>query len=181
MDRVEFLILPPNLNLATCYLDQVRAVARFQYPIDGMLRQLKFRSAKPYAQVCAELLYRHGWWRPVSAVTTVPTDQDRLRHRGFNQAEEIARRFAVRSGLRYQDLLIRTRPTKSQTSTGSAEERISNLDQVFAVSNMVRLPQKVLLIDDTLTTGSTLNHCAQVLKAAGVKQVDALTVAYEQA
>ena len=96
--------------------------------------------------------------------------------RGFNQAELLARRVAVRYGLRPANNLRRSRYTKAQASLSEAE-RQKNLKNSFVVYQPEQVwGKRVLLVDDVMTTGATLREAAGVLKAAGVKCVSALTL-----
>jgi ComF family protein len=103
----------------------------------------------------------------------VPLHRARQRARGFNQA----RALAVHLGLPVSDALIRTRPTESQADL-PAERRHSNVRGAFAISRHADVEGRtVVLIDDVMTTGATLNACAAVLLDAGAAEVRALTAA----
>lgn len=111
-------------------------------------------------------------------VAPVPLHPFRLLRRRYNQAAEIARPLARRHGLAFAPgLLVRTRATASQGSkSGGARRR--NVAGAFAVPRPARVVgRRVLLIDDVLTTGATLEACARALKSAGAIAVDVATVA----
>jgi ComF family protein len=111
-------------------------------------------------------------------VTPVPLHPWRRVQRGFNQADDLARR----AGLPVLRALVRTRPTATQTGL-SAGARRRNVRNAFGLSPWLRLSTRsvagrvVVLIDDVRTTGATLEECAAVLKRAGAREVRALTVA----
>ncbi len=110
----------------------------------------------------------------------VPLHRSRRRTRGFNQAELIARaalkRLPRELGLD-SGVLVRQRETVSQVGL-SREERIENMRGAFRVSNAGRVKgRNVIVVDDVMTTGTTLAECACVLKQAGAEQVWAATVA----
>ena len=110
----------------------------------------------------------------------VPLHRKRLRHRYFNQAEEIARALASHTGLPVLKALSRIRPTDSQTRL-SRKQRMANLCGAFAITRqgsheVASAPAGVVLIDDVLTTGSTVNECAKTLRHAGFRQVFVVTV-----
>ena len=101
----------------------------------------------------------------------------RKRERGFNQAELLALALHRLSGLPLTDALQRTRYTTTQTQFDRSE-RMENLRGAFRLrrgSNVQDL--RMLLVDDVLTTGSTLSECASVLKKAGALSVHAATAA----
>jgi len=110
-------------------------------------------------------------------VVPVPLHADRLRERGYNQAEMIARPLARRLGLRLESyLLARTRPRPPQLVL-SRSERWDSVRGAYATRAGVRVDNlRVLLVDDVFTTGATLDSCARALRKAGAAQVNGLTV-----
>jgi len=108
----------------------------------------------------------------------VPLEKKKLRWRGFNQAEEIAKeltKFFKRPLL--SDCLIKVKETQAQIDL-SKKERRENIRGVFLVKNAERIKgRKILLIDDVYTTGSTMEECARVLKEAGAKEIVGIVVA----
>jgi ComF family protein len=115
--------------------------------------------------------------RHFDVVTPVPLHSARERERGFNQAALLAELLARRTGWRVNDALDRIRYTTTQTAYDRAE-RMRNLEGAFRLRpNADVRGLRVLLIDDVLTTGSTLSECARVLKAGGAVSVHAATAA----
>lgn len=121
---------------------------------------------------------------PLLAVTgpatlvPVPVHRERLRARGYNQAELLARELAVVARRPMADLLVRTRPTTKQHRLDRAA-RLANLRRAFAVRPSRRAPATVVLVDDIVTTTATLEACASVLVEAGAREVYGLAVARE--
>ncbi len=110
-------------------------------------------------------------------VSFVPLHSKRLRWRGFNQAELLAKRVSANLDLPLEDLLIRKKNTPQQAKL-SREERLSNLHEAFEISLEFTFKGKtVILVDDVSSTGSTLMECAKTLKEAGVKEVWGLVLA----
>lgn len=109
----------------------------------------------------------------------VPLHRRRLLHRHFNQSAEIARAVGKQSGLPVVAALRRIRSTDTQTRL-SRKERLRNLTGAFALSahgrKWLSRVNGVIVVDDVLTTGSTVEACAATLKAAGCKRVQVLTV-----
>jgi ComF family protein len=153
--------------------DAVWATHAYAPPLDGLVRDLKFQGALPHARVLGMLLAGHrrrGGQLP-DAVVPVPLGRSRFADRGFNQAEEIARHAARHLGLRLRPgLLRRTRDTEAQSGLG-ADARRSNLAHAFSVGR-ARLPARIALVDDVLTTGSTATAAARTLKEAGAAWVE---------
>jgi competence protein ComFC len=113
----------------------------------------------------------------IDAVVPVPLHALRRREREFNQAEVLARGLARRENLVFLDALRRVRHTVTQTHF-DRRRRMQNLRDAFELRQNVTVQGKhLLLVDDVLTTGSTLDECARVLLEAGAESVRALTVA----
>lgn len=104
-------------------------------------------------------------------VSCIPMSRDRLRVRGFNQSELIAKRTAAELGLPFEALLGRENGAKIQHDL-SYEERLANTDLRFIVKDAERISGRtILLIDDIVTSGMTMSECARLLRQAGAKKV----------
>lgn len=114
---------------------------------------------------------------PYDAIVPIPLHPARLRERRFNQAHAIGEIVAKRAAVSLLPCLQRRRYTETQTRF-DRRDRMRNLRNAFAVRNSTAVTGKrLLLVDDVLTTGSTLHECAFVLLAAGADSVRAVTVA----
>lgn len=114
---------------------------------------------------------------PPGLVVPVPLHPRRLRERGFNPAALLARWIAREHGLRFDAALLeRVRATPSQTGLGRRARRV-NVRGAFAVPRDAHAPRAIWLVDDVVTTGSTLAECARTLRRAGAKQIVAICVA----
>ena len=165
-----------------------RAVSFGEYEAElrGLIHLLKYESVMPVAgplggllaQAIQELL--RGRQDAPPLMIPVPLHKRRRRTRGFNQAELIARLAARQCSPRLEaatDVLERRRDTISQVGL-SREERIANVRDAFGVANPGRVAgRSVIVVDDVMTTGTTLSECARVLKQAGAERVWAATVA----
>jgi ComF family protein len=131
--------------------------------------------ARPLAAWTAEVLPELG---DVDLLLPVPLHWSRRVKRGFNQAELFAKELSKITGVPADGrALRRTRPTPSQAGL-SRRQRRENLRGVFEVKDAVRVRgRSVAVIDDVMTTGTTVAACAQVLKKAGAGRVTALTAA----
>ncbi len=111
------------------------------------------------------------------SLVPVPLHWRRRRKRHFNQSAEIARAISKQVGLPVLDALRRVKPTSTQTRL-NRHQRMANLKGAFALTRHGRSAseQGVILVDDVLTTGSTVHACAHELKRAGMKRVVVLTV-----
>ena len=102
----------------------------------------------------------------------------RLQQRGYNQSTEISRTLSQILKTRMnQSILIRKRHTKTQTKL-NIQQRIQNVDDAFAIKDKISISGKtILLLDDVITTGSTINSCAKQLKLNGAKFVYVVSAA----
>ena len=162
--------------------DAARSAARYDGVVGEALRQLKYEKALWLAPDLAELMHRclkaEFPERAFDWIVPVPLYHVRRRDRSYNQsavlAAELARRLRSKTSVR---LLRRIRPTATQTNL-TAAQRLSNVTDAFQYGREKRLTGKnILLVDDVMTTGATVNACAKALKKGGAKAVHVLTVA----
>jgi competence protein ComFC len=114
---------------------------------------------------------------PFDALVPVPLHATRIRERGYDQIAALVELLGKRSRHPVWSCLRRSRYTESQTRF-SRKERLQNLRNAFALRKGTSvLGKRLILIDDVLTTGSTLDECARVLNGHGAKSVRAVTVA----
>lgn len=106
----------------------------------------------------------------IQVIVPVPVHASRLKTRGFNQAAVLAEKLSAELGIPWEELLIRVKKTEPQKSLGSAE-RLKNLRGAFEAEQEAGKWERVLLVDDIYTTGSTAEICSRALLKTGVKQV----------
>lgn len=145
-------------------------------PVDAMVAALKFHNRLDLGRVFGLLLAgRAAGWRG-DAVLALPLAPPRLRERGYNQSEEIARVLAARLGRPLlHHALVRLRNTASQQGLRLAQRRI-NVRGAFQATPVVA-GRHLLLVDDVLTSGATLNEAAAALRRAGALSVTNAVVA----
>jgi len=162
----------------------ILAVAAFAHrgPVRRSLAALKYTGASRVAPILAaaaaprlERLLAVAGNVPL---VPVPVHRDRLRERGYNQAELLARALAQRHGLRVAAFLERVRPTTKQHRLDRAA-RLANLRDAFRAVVGRAPPRTVVLVDDIITTTATLEACASVLRDAGVAEVYGFAIARE--
>ena len=149
----------------------------YTFPIDAVLKGLKFHNKLDVAPMLAELLapaVRDSEER-LDALVPVPLHRWRHARRGYNQAGEIARALSRLTGVPVRRLVTRVRATSPQTGL-DAKSRRRNLRGAFHVRR--RAPAaRVLVIDDVITTGETVRAVAGALQASGIDEVRVLAVA----
>lgn len=153
------------------------APLEYAFPVDAAIKALKFKRRLFYAPAFAELLCKAADRLPgdIDAVLPVPLHWQRRWFRGFNQAVEIGKPFARHLGVPLVRNVRRKRATAFQSGL-SARERARNLKSAFVVRGPLKY-RHVLIIDDVITTGTTMRQIARVVKRAGVARVSALAVA----
>lgn len=113
---------------------------------------------------------------PATIIVPVPLHPRRRRERGFNQAEVLAVALGRLLDRPVRPLLRRVRYTTAQ-ATLKADQRTKNIRDAFAIASLEKAPERVILVDDVITTGSTMAECAAVLRQHGVKQITAVALA----
>src|SRR5260221_7684489 len=160
--------------------DRARSYAVYEGALVRAILLLKFERMEPlgvwFAERLAEVVKAEGL--DADVVVPVPLHRNRERERGYNQADLIARPLARRLKLPHRAvLLVRTRP-RPDKHVLSLEERWESVRGAFATRPGSQVDNlRVLLVDDVMTTGATLDACARALRAAGAKSVTGLTVA----
>lgn len=169
-------------------IDGLYAVSNYDGLIASLIGAVKYRFLFDMAALGGDILHwqgcKLGIWesfsRQTTAIVPVPIHWKKRWERGFNASQLYAKPLANKLGLYLlPDLLIKTKRTKAQAQL-SRSERLTNIKGSFftSVSDPLRLPKNVILIDDVATTGSTLQECAASLKKAGVKKVFAVVLAH---
>jgi ComF family protein len=146
-------------------------------PVDQMITGLKFGHELVFARVLGTLLVdnitmQRGKTPLPDCIIPMPLHASRLRERGFNQALEIARVVGRQLSLPIDRGLLQRRRATAAQSQLSAEAREQNLQQAFAVQSNAQSPKHLAIIDDVLTTGSTANAAAAVLRRAGARHIE---------
>ncbi len=157
-------------------LYSVRAVTRYEGVAKSLVWKLKFDGARAGTTVAADMM-ASSFVPPAGAIIThVPTATSRVRQRGYDQAYLIARQLARRTGLSYQPLMLRLGHAQQHGAT--RRQRLAQLQGAFRVPHPdAVLGAHIVLVDDVITTGKTLEAAAASLKAAGARRVEALVFA----
>lgn len=163
----ECLQRPPPLH-------ETHATFVYGFPLDRLVPRFKFHNDLAAGRLLSELMIEGFADLPrPHALVPVPLHLDRLRQRGYDQALELARPLtrALRVPL-LPDVLVRTRATAPQSELDAGARR-RNLRRAIEVRTGATLPEHVVLVDDVMTTGATLQAAAKTLLRAGVSRVDA--------
>ena len=159
-----------------CALFQAWTVTIHEGPAKTLIHRLKFERARAAAAPAAAAIAAQVPGDRERIVTHIPTASSRVRARGYDQAQLIARRAAKLTGSTYTPLLVRFGQHRQVGQTRKVRQR--QMAEAFRPVHEHKIRGKhVLLIDDVLTTGSTLEAAAATLKAAGAKRVSAAVFA----
>lgn len=153
----------------------VAAPLIYDFPVNRLVQTLKFRRQLAEGRVLSHLMAEYVYHQALDlpdVLIPVPLHRWRLMKRGFNQAYELAYYIARTLGIRLDaGSLRRSRKTKAQSGL-SRKQRLKNVRHAFQWQADQRAPGHVVLIDDVMTTGTTVTECARVLLDAGARRVD---------
>lgn len=171
-------ILTKLVEHPTPNLDYIIIAGSYEHPLlKELIKLYKFHGVTALAEPLAGIMGRALAVFPVQTapvLVPIPLHWKRARARGYNQSELLAKRLAQNRGTRMQNLLKRTKATRSQAKLGRAE-RLKNV--VGAFRCIGDAPAEVMLIDDIATTFATLESAAGELKKNGAKHIAALVIA----
>lgn len=164
--------------------EKASAYGSYEAGLKELIHLLKYDHVLPAAAVLGRMLAEavtdlqpdFGFIPPL--VIPVPLHESKIRQRGFNQSELIARAMVDKCGVSLElapKLLVRKRETDSQTGL-TRQQRVANLRGAFSVTNEIA-GRDILIVDDVFTTGTTASECARVLRRGGAKKVWVATVA----
>ena len=162
--------------------DFARSFGAYTPRMSRAILLLKYGNVAPlgawFARRLAGLIEHQPQVFAADAVVPVPLDRGRLRERGYNQAEIIAKPLARLLGIPFRScLLLRTRPRPNQLRL-TRRERWETVRGAYATHKAAQVDKlRVLLVDDVFTTGATLDACSRALKGAGAARVVGVTVA----
>ena len=168
-------------NLKFSFLDSWAAVWYYEGYIRKSLLRYKFGRARHYAPVYGRMLamkllneYPEGF----DILTWVPISQRRKWKRGFDQVQLIAQSTGQQLGTPAVSTLRKTRHTNPQSRLSDASHRRANILGAYAVPDpSIVAGKRILLLDDIITTGSTVSECAKTLLTAGAKEVFCAAIA----
>lgn len=162
-------------------------------PIKKALWLLKYKGRRRLANIFAENLYgkiieelselrmMENFRDPL--LVPIPLSKNRLRDRGYNQAQLLCEKLAAidqnKNFKLEKNILVKPVDTKSQARIENRSERLRNILGSFAAENEKLIKKRnIILIDDITTTGATLNEARKILKKAGARKIIAFTVAH---
>jgi ComF family protein len=175
-------LLCPACQDRTYAFERARSFALYEEAVVRAILLLKFEQIEPlgawFSERLAELVSAEGATLAADVVVPVPLHRERERERGYNQAALISKPLAKRLRLPHKAVLLMRTRARPDKQVLSLEERWESVRGAFATRPGSQVDNlRVLLVDDVLTTGATLDACARALREAGAKSVMGLTVA----
>jgi len=154
---------------------------RYDGPVRDSVHRFKFGGKSFYAKAYAALMAEEvrtlpeGQW---DVISWVPLSKKRLRERGYDQAFLLARELGEHFEKQPVSMLKKTKHTRAQSTLTDSRDRFSNVKDVYAPLEPEKIAgKKILLVDDVITSGSTLSSCRKVLMEAGAAGVTGVTLA----
>lgn len=162
------------------YFDNLLIMAKFTGSLMKLLKALKYHDSKNLAPFLAKMLWRHLIIPSADLISFIPLHPRKLHLRGYNQGLEIALELGKILQIPVKNLLEKKENTKAQAQIKNQQKRLQRMQGIFQVrtkyKNLIK-DKRILLIDDVLTTGATLNAVSQTLKEAHAKTIIGLIVA----
>ncbi|MEK7464073.1 MAG: hypothetical protein AAB610_03070 [Patescibacteria group bacterium] len=158
----------------------IKSIFSYKDPlVKELVWQIKYKKNKKAVEIASHALFHNLKWPAL--LIPIPISKKRRKERGYNQCEllieEILELDVENKFEKDFDLLIRSKHIEKQTHK-KRNERLENTKNIFEVTKKENLVQKIIIIDDVSTTGSTLKEARDELLSAGYSDVTALTVAH---
>ena len=160
--------------------DRVISLLHYQAPVTWLLQQMKFHNKPAYARLLSRLfltrIQQDSKAMP-EVIIPVPLHHKRQFQRGFNQSDEIALTLSKTLNCRLDRKLLQRQVNNRHQSGLDAKQRRKNVRGVFKLTTSKLTYNHVAVVDDVMSTGSTVNEIAKLLKRSGVKKVDVWVLA----
>ena len=175
-------LLCPACQDRTYAFEKARSFAVYEGAVVRVILLLKFEQIEPlgawFAERLTELVNTEAAALAADVVVPVPLHRERQRERGYNQAALLSKPLAKKLRLPHKAVLLMRTRARPDKQILSLEERWESVRGAFATRQGSQVDNlRVLLVDDVLTTGATLDACARALREAGAKSVIGLTLA----
>ncbi len=173
-------ILCGQCQQKTPQFDRVISLLHYQPPVTWLLQQMKFHNKPAYARLLSSLLLSRIQQDSAAmpeAIIPVPLHHKRQFQRGFNQSDEIAITLSKALNCPLDRKLLQRQLNNRHQSGLDAKQRRQNVRGIFRLTKYKATYDHVAVVDDVMSTGSTVNEIARILKKTGVKTVDVWVLA----
>ncbi len=162
------------------FIDGAYSCFHYEGDARNALIRYKFGGLSKYAvdfAVYLEECIKENLSGEFDVISWIPLSRKRLRSRGYDQAKLLADEVCARLGISAVRTLRKTRDTAPQSKQREISKRMANILGAYEMASFDATGKRIILIDDILTTGSTVSECARILKTAGAEKVYVVTVA----
>ncbi len=171
-----------NEKKSEVFLDKVKALFAYDGSIKKIIHQYKYKGVRDLYETLGFWLYQFLVIDKVDVITYIPIHRRRLNDRGYNQAKLIAQFLAEKINVPCLPLLKRTIYQEKQALSIDKNERLEKSKDIFVIqkkiANKLNRKIKILIIDDVITTGATINQAGKVLKQEGFEKVYGVALAH---
>jgi len=159
------------------YYDEFIYFSEYENVLKNKMLAYKFNDKKYLKDFFAQELAKCLYGVQADYIIGVPITKKRLRERGYNQTNLIAKELSKSLDIEYiPNMLVKIKDTEHQSKLSKTERKF-NIKNCFDVADIYNIAgKKILLIDDIFTTGATVNECSKMLKKAGAKKVIVSTI-----
>lgn len=181
---IPFYSQPLKIKVEECYLDKIYVMSPYDGVIKKMITKYKYQGVIDIGKTLANIIYYYYSIPETDLITYIPITKQKKDKRGFNQTKQICEHLSKLGKYKVVSTLIKVGNYKSQASMKTKKDRMNNLKDSFVVSQKIKQYLKnhpvnsILIIDDVITTGTTLNQAAKKLKELGIKMVYGFTLAH---
>lgn len=182
-------IIPNKEELNIKYCFQVLTASNYNNPlIKKIIWNFKYKGAYILSDTIADILImnisllnsiKKNRDKKNFLIIPVPISKKKLRQRGYNQSDILAKSLSLKTGIPYNNqILCKKFNTLSQVKTKTKKERLFNLKNSFECKNYENQNSVIILLDDIITTGATMEETAKTLKKSGFKKIIAIAAAH---
>ena len=164
------------------YFDQAWSACYYEGALKDLIHDFKYKKitslSKDFTNLIINFMKKYNVGKDCQIIVSVPMHPDRLFKREINHSDILARDLGRSLKIPYSTNTLRKIKNTSLQSKLKRQERIKNLSSSFSLKdNSIIRDKNILLVDDLFTTGSTVNECSRVLKDAGARHVEVITLA----
>lgn len=176
---VKIPIVCKECNANKPSFDKLRSLFEYKDNVRNAVHQIKFHNDLGLAELLGEMMNRYlnklNW--QIDLIVPLPLNERRQSQRGYNQSVLLALPIALNSGIKFAPFALeRIKDTRSQVGL-NATERLMNVSEAFVANRKIVNNKNLLIIDDVVTTGATMNAAAIAVKKGGAEKVYCLSFA----
>jgi len=167
-----------HCNNNEIYFEKLFSIGLYSGLLKTLIYEYKYNKNKELSIIFSNLIYKKLGHinEKINFITSIPIHKEKLKLRGFNQAELFAKKISNKIGLKYLEILERVKNTKPQYSLSSLERK-ENLKNAFIVNKKNVKSNNIILVDDIYTTGTTIREACIELKKAGINKIYIVVIA----